>query len=96
MTAKFSFYEVVEIQDGRLEIGSVVGHQGAVLGRAQCDDGQWVYSIHVFGEGESWHLEEAELKATGTFMKREDFYDGESLSVEFDPKTGEGRLKERN
>lgn len=93
MTAKFSFYEVVEILPGRPVIATVVGRRGAILGRAQCDDGRWVYTVHLLELGESWHMEEAELTSTGQAMTREDFYAGDSIAVEVDAETGEGRVK---
>jgi hypothetical protein len=94
MTAKFSFYEVVEILPGRPVIAPVVGRRGAILGMAECDDGRWVYSVHVLDVGESWHMQESELAPTGEAMKREDFYAGDSISIEVDAETGKGRVKD--
>ena len=38
-------------------------------------------------------MEESELVSTGIFMTREDFYEGDSISVEVDTDSGEGWLK---
>ena len=93
MTAKFSFYEVVEILPGRPAIAPVIGQRGAILGMAQCDDGRWVYAVQMLESGEGWDVEESELASTGVMMTREDFYEGDSISVEVDAETGEGRTK---
>lgn len=93
MKAKFQFYEVVEIAPGRSAIAPAVGQRGAILGMAQCDDARWVYAVQLFDTGICWSIEESELEATGTLMTRADFYDGESISVEVDPVSFEGRLK---
>lgn len=93
MPPKFTFYEVVDVVSGRQVVAPVVGHRGAVLGMAQCDDGRWVYAIHLLESGEGWDMEESELVSTGIFMTREDFYEGDSISVEVDTDSGEGWLK---
>lgn len=59
----------------------------------QCDDGRWVYAVNLLESGDGWDFEESELATAGMVMKREDFYDGSSVSVLVDSKTGEGRIK---
>ena len=57
------------------------------------DQGEWIYAVHMTDKDESWDIRESELISTGEFMKRKDFYDGESVTVEVDPETGEGSFK---
>ena len=94
MTAnsRFEFYEVVVVDSTDPQKGSIHGERGVILGMAQNEYGGRGYAVHVFSQCVSWHVMEGELKSTGEFMKREDFYDGSSIRVEVDPKTGEGRI----
>ncbi len=86
----FAFYDVVEVIGGRRNIASLVGRRGAVLGMAQSDDGQWSYAVQMLDDGDGWTIPEAELKATGEAMCREDFYDGSSIKVEVRPQSRKG------
>lgn len=94
MTAMFSYYEVVQVKTDRPALRSVDGCSGAILGMAQNDAGAWMYSVHILGQEEVWSLRESELAATGRFMRREDFYQGNKISVEVDEGTREGRIKD--
>jgi hypothetical protein len=92
MNPKFKFYEVVGICGNREEFKPVAGRRAAVLGMSECDDGRWIYSVSILDSGETWCIEESELVPTGALMRREDFYDGSSVSVLVDSDTGEGRV----
>jgi hypothetical protein len=92
MNAKFSFYEVALIESSRPALQEVAHHHGAVLGMARNDDGVWVYAVHVLDQGEVWDVRESELRPTGRHMKREDFYSGDTVKVEVDADTREGRI----
>ena len=94
MSAKFSFYEVVEVKSDRSILNEIEGLSGVILGMVKNDDGDWVYAVHIFDTDESWDVRESELISTGKKMAREDFYDGDSISVEVDPETGEGKPKD--
>jgi len=94
MNARFEFYEVVRVSLQRPEAKEIDTFEGAVLGRARNDKGEWGYAVYVLALDETWNLDEAELASTGRFMKREDFYDGESIHVVVDPETGEGNPSE--
>ena len=83
-SAKFDFYEKVVVASARPELEPITGKLGAILGRAQNDDGKWSYAIHVYGEDEGWSVYEAELHSTGEFDRRETFYDGTSIRVSED------------
>ncbi|MFQ3245975.1 MAG: hypothetical protein ACI9SP_002624 [Arenicella sp.] len=92
-SAIYDFYEVVKVVTSRSELTEINGSEGAVLGMAQNDHGDWLYAVHILGSDEGWDVMENELVSTGKMMSREDFYDGESVVVEVDPITGEGKLK---
>ena len=91
MNARFEFYEVVRVSSQRPEVQEIDTFEGAVLGRARNDKGEWSYAVYVLTLDETWNLNEAELTSTGRFMKREDFKDGESIRIAVDPETGEGK-----
>jgi hypothetical protein len=81
------------VESERPMLSEISGLSGAILGMAENDDGDWVYAVHILDTDESWDVRESELTATGGFMKREDFYEGDSVRVEVDPESGEGSLK---
>lgn len=94
MSAKFTFYEVVEVKPERPALNEIAGLTGAILGMVENDDGNWVYAVHILDTDESWDIREAELVSTGKVMNRSDFYDeSDSVGVEVDYVTGEGKLK---
>lgn len=94
MNAMFSFYEVVQVKTDRSSVRAIDGRDGAILGIVQNDDGLWTYSVHILELEEAWSLRESELVATGRFMRREDFYQGDVVSVEVDRDTRDGRFKD--
>lgn len=94
MSAKYSFYEVVNIKPERPSLSKIEGLSGTILGMAQNENGGWIYAVHIFDTDDSWDIREAEIVTTGKFMKREDFYSGESLIIDVDGKSGEGKLKD--
>jgi len=86
--AKFQFYErVVILQDAP----EIFGKIGSVLGRAQADDGTWLYAVFVAGPNEAWDIAESDLESTGIVDKREDFYSGQSVRVRVS-KSGRGTV----
>ena len=82
--AKFGFYEKVRCVSDDPAKASIAGKLCAILGRARNDDGSWGYAIHVYSEPICYHCSETELKSTGEFAKREDFYTGDSVRVSQD------------
>ena len=86
--AKFQFYErVVVLRDAP----EIFGKIGSVLGRAQADDGTWLYAVFVAGPNEAWDVAESDLESTGIVDKREDFYSGQSVRVRVG-KSGRGTM----
>ncbi len=92
MNSKFKFYEVVEVASDRPALSEINSLKGAILGMAQNSSGCWNYSVQIFETEECWDVGESELIRTGKRMKREDFYDGDSISVEVDGRTGDGKI----
>lgn len=82
--SKFDSYEVVEftktVADEDLNVA--VGAYGIVLGMARCDDKTWIYSVNVGGN--SLIFDSFNLKSTGRFVKEEDIYSGDSITVSSD------------
>jgi len=94
MSARLSFYEVVQIKSDRTALSEINGLSGAILGMAQNDDGDWVYAVHIFDTEDSWDIREVELAPTGKVMSRSDFYDEDDVvQIEVDPDSREGKLK---
>jgi len=91
---KYQFYEIVKIQSDDTSKAEINGQEGAVTGMAQNDDGMWGYSVHIYSIDDTWYLLEKELAPTGKMDKHETFHSGESITVEVDPETGEGRIKD--
>lgn len=89
----FKFYEVVKVVSEQNTLREINGLTAAVLGMVQGDQGKWRYGISVFDTDEGWDVMESDLVATGSHMKREDFYDGSSIQIVVDPETGEGNIK---
>lgn len=93
MKAIYKFYEVVKVVSNNSALSEINDHEAAVLGMVENDNGKWCYSVHLLDSGESWDVMENDLKSTGRMMLREDFYDGDSVTVGVDPLTGEGNIK---
>lgn len=87
----FVFYEKVLIQSKDRRKASINGRLGAIMGMVQEDSGAWGYSVHIYGQDESWAVAEHELKATGEFDRHETFYSGASIQVRVD-KQGRGHI----
>ena len=91
MAGRFEFFEIVRV-DGEPEgLEYLCGKAGPVLGKAECDDGSWTYAVYLEDLGESFSLSEDDLSGTGRFVRREDIYDGSSIRVPVNPKTGDGK-----
>lgn len=92
MKALYKFYEVVIINSSRAALAEINGLKGAILGMVENDKGKWSYSIHILDTEECWDTTEDEIITTGQIMAREDFYDGQTVAVGVDSKTGEGKI----
>lgn len=96
---KYQFYEVVRINATKPDsiqrgISKVNGLEGAILGMSQDSQGIWGYAVSIYSLETVWDILEHELEPTGKMDSRDTFYDGSSISVEVNPDTGEGRLKD--
>ena len=47
MAAKFKFFEIVKIISNPEGFEQLQGKEGPVLGKAECDDGRWTYSVSL-------------------------------------------------
>lgn len=77
---RFDHYEIVLVNHPELAPNS----RGCVLGLSEDEKGVYGYAIWVDDEEEVWMFDEENLQSTGTFAKREDFYDGATLHVSQD------------
>jgi hypothetical protein len=85
---KYDFYEIVRVISPKKR-----GHEGAVLGRAQNENGKWGYAVALYSDDKLvWDFQEDELEPTGRKDRRESFYDGTTIRVQVDPDTGEGTI----
>ncbi|MGH3695389.1 MAG: Imm31 family immunity protein [Pseudonocardiaceae bacterium] len=91
-TAKYEFYEVVRLEPRERSLERLRGQDGAVVGRAEDDLGNWTYGVHVYKLNEVWSFQEEDLRPTGRMDRRETFYDSTSVRVAVDPDTGEGEV----
>ena len=89
---RYDFYEKVRVNSQMPENATVNGEIGAVLGRAQTEDGTWYYTVNVSSSQTSWCFFEYELSPTGEQASRDDFYDGSSVRVSVDDE-GKGRIE---
>ncbi len=94
MQALYKFYEVVMIVSNKPSLAEINGEEAAIMGMAENDDGQWCYAVNILNSDDGWDVMESDLQSTGRMMSREDFYDGESVTVEVDSITGEGKFKQ--
>jgi hypothetical protein len=77
----FGWYEKIRVTSADPTKASINGELGAVLGKAQGDDGRWSYSVFIYNVGIVWSCWEEELVSTGEFAQRESFFTGESIRV---------------
>lgn len=96
MDAKFQFYEIVRVAVAPENHAHVYDMEGAILGRAQDDNGAWTYAVHLYDLGSVWNFKEEMLQPTGRMDKRETFYSGEHIKVIVDPETHEGKIAEED
>jgi hypothetical protein len=86
---KFTFYEVVKVKCS-VGVPEIAGRTGVVMGIAH-EEGYEVIGYSLFFEGmESYVIDEEYLVSTGRFMRREDFYSGESIRVDMNGNLLEG------
>jgi hypothetical protein len=83
-TPRYAFYEKVRVTSQASDKARVNGQMGAVLGRAQTENGTWYYTVHIYSTVTSWCFFEHELSPTGEQASREEFYDGSSVRVKVD------------
>jgi hypothetical protein len=85
--AKFKYYEEVIIKSERKEIEEINDKIGVIFSDPDMD----YIAVYFTDLEEVWDVKSNELKSTGKFFKREDFYDGSSISVKVDSK-GRGKI----
>lgn len=93
---KFTIYEIVRIVNPSKKHKNFEYLKGFVTGMATDRNGMWSYGIDFLQNQFGWHdciCEEHELESTGEFVKKEDYYSGESIKVIVHP-DGRGELKE--
>jgi hypothetical protein len=78
---KFDFYEQVRVIAATSARRKLKGRTGYVLGRSADSRGRWGYAVLIEDVGETWDFVEHQLRSTGEFAKRKDFYDGSSVRV---------------
>ena len=88
---RFQFYEKVRLASSKPELAEIHGAIGAVLGRAEHEDGSFSYGVYIYRDEICWSIAEEDLEATGDFDSRETFYDGTSIRVHVDEQ-GQGWL----
>ena len=96
MKNKFNFYEVVKVITNLDKLKEINGSLGVILGMSQNElTDEWIYGVSIDkDEGLVWSIKEKYLQSTGEKRSREDFYSGETIRVQVDPKTGEGNIVE--
>ena len=77
----FDWYERVRVATPDPAKAGIDGKLGAVVGKAQADDGSWSYGVFVYDEQVVWSCSEDELASTGEFDRRDSHYGGESIRV---------------
>lgn len=82
MSAKFTFYQEVKVLNLE-KSGEYCGLLGTVLGIGDDEGFGYSYAVYFHDIG-AVSFDEDELKATGNFFKREDFYNGSYARVSQD------------
>lgn len=72
----FDWYEQVQVTSADPAKGEINGKLGAILGKAQSEDGRWTYGVYIYDQKIIWSCENGELSPTGNFDRRESFYSG--------------------
>ncbi len=91
MESKFKYYEIVKIKKTGFTIkNGLDGLHGVIIGKSIDEMGKWFYAVDILKIKDGWDLPEEFLESTGAFSSREDIYDGTTVRVKVDPKTGEG------
>lgn len=80
-SAKFDFYEMVRIFPAEPRESEINGELGAIVGRAQDDDGIWSYAVYIYRDKECWSVDEADIHSTGEFDSPDSFKSGTSIRV---------------
>jgi hypothetical protein len=76
--SRFEWYEKVRVVSMDPSKASISGEMGAILGKAQGDDGRWSYGVFIYNAGVVWSCWEDELTSTGEFDRRESFFGNQS------------------
>jgi hypothetical protein len=91
MVHPIEFFAEVKIHSNDAALSELDGAIGVVLGRSQNEEtGAWGYAVYIEGHDDVWDVPSEALQPTGRMRSREDFYDGTSLKVRVDPRSGEG------
>ena len=78
---RFDFNERVRVISREPAKAAIDGLLGAILGKAQGEDGRWWYGVLIYDLDRVWYCSESELAPTGEFDHRETHYSGESIRV---------------
>jgi hypothetical protein len=79
--SRFDWYERVRVASADPAKAAISGQLGAVVGKAQDEDGRWSYGVFVYERRRVWSCREDELVSAGEFDRRESFFGGESIRV---------------
>jgi hypothetical protein len=79
--SRFDWYEQVRVESTEIAKDEINGKLGAILGKAQGEDGRWTYGVYIYDQGLVWSCTDEELSPTGKFDRRASFYDGTSIRV---------------
>ena len=93
MSAKYKFYEVVKVVSSNPDLAEINNQEAAIMGMVENNNSKWSYAVHILETEDGWDVDEEELQSTGRMMCESDFYDGESVTVVVDSKTGTGMIK---
>jgi len=74
------------IQSLKPELKEINGDKGCILGLNQGGIGIWYYAVSMFKDDECRHIEEMDIVSQDRFLKREDYYDGSTVTVAVDKK----------
>jgi|LakMenE01Jun11ns_1017448.scaffolds.fasta_scaffold7617136_1 hypothetical protein len=98
---KYDFYEIVKINSDKPSLGKVNGLFGVIRGISQSEENPeiFAYAVDVLTSTgtvkDGWFIFEEDLQPTGKKADPKKFKTGESVRVQVDLETGEGRLADR-
>lgn len=92
--SSFEYLEVVKIlKDNYTKSEGIVDTFGVVQTEGSFYDGDYIFGVFIIEKEEVYMLKSYQMTSTGQILSEEEFYDGTSIHVKVDSKTGKGDIE---